>query len=114
MAITAAKTATLIQSYGADAVFHRDTARFDPATSTTTRTGAATQTVKAVEENRQYRVMGDADVLLYVSPNDLTTPPQTGGRVDYKGCAWTIVSVKPTAYQGATVLYEIGLKGTGQ
>jgi hypothetical protein len=111
MTITAAKTAGLIQSYGVGAVFHTDTASFNPATSTTTHTGAATVTAPVVEEDRADRITGEAEALLYASPANLSLVPKNGGRVEYKGRTWTIVSVKPTVYQGAVVLYEIGVKG---
>jgi hypothetical protein len=111
MAITAARVLTILEKYGAAAVFHLDTPSFDPAISATTRTGAATTTAKVVEENREDRITGGADVLLYLSPAGLSFVPKVGGLVDYKGRTWTIASVLPIVYQGLIVLYEMGVQG---
>ena len=111
MAITAAKTLALLTKYGADAVFKEyATSSYDPTTGKRTMGTATEYTHKVVEERRQDQVPGWADMVLYVSPSGMEFVPAVLMEVVYAGKTWVVVTVKPTAFKGQTVLYELAVK----
>ena len=111
MAIDADKTLALLTKYGADAVFRvYETSSYDPTSGKRTMGAATEYTHKVVEEGRQDRVPGWADMVLYVSPSGMDFTPAVQMEVVYAGKTWVVVTVKPTAFKGQTVLYELAVK----
>ena len=111
MAITAAMTLELIGEYGADAVFNEyGDSEYDPTTGKRTMGTATEYTHKVVEERRQDQVPGWADMVLYVSPSGMEFVPAVLMEVVYAGKTWVVVTVRPTAFKGQTVLYELAVK----
>jgi len=111
MAIDADKTLALLTKYGADAVFRvYEASRYDPTSGKRTMGTATEYTHKVVEERRQDQVPGWADMVLYVSPSGMEFVPAVLMEVVYAGKTWVVATVKPTAFKGQTVLYELAVK----
>ena len=120
MAITAAKTLSLLAKHGVDAVFRvYGTDSYDPTTGITTHAVPADHTHKIVPpyksgSSAMERFGGVdgvviADAFSAVSPSGMTITPAVGMEVIYDSKTWIITAVNVVRTEAEIVLYELAL-----